>query len=47
MEGIAERGQIGGFTKRKISTRSEEAFFRHCVKAKLFMELQQSSKVQP
>jgi hypothetical protein len=43
MEGIAKRGQIGGFTQRKISTTSEEAFFRDCVRAKL----QQGSKVQP
>ncbi len=47
MEGIAERSQIGGFIRRKISTTSEEVFFRDCVKAKLFMELQQGSKVQP
>jgi hypothetical protein len=44
---IAQRSHTGGFTKRKISTTPEEAFFRDCVKAQLFMELQQGSKVQP
>jgi hypothetical protein len=47
MEGIAERGQNGGFTKRRISTASRQAFFRDCVKSGLFTELQQGSKVQP
>jgi hypothetical protein len=42
MKGIAERSK-----PTKISTKSEQAFFRDGVKAGYFKELDQGSKVQP
>ena len=41
MEGIAERGKIGGFTKGRMSTASPEAFFKG-----LWALMDQGSKVQ-